>query len=94
MSSDDSTLSTHSDATQAGEQAQKTTVRGGEGQPGPALHDAEKGGGGDSADEADNSREATDAGEKAGEPERDQDGVAIEDGVPIVRLTGPDDPLS
>ncbi|GAA5969102.1 hypothetical protein JCM11641_007470 [Rhodosporidiobolus odoratus] len=26
--------------------------------------------------------------------ERDQDGVSLEDGVPVVRLTGPDDPLS
>ncbi|GAA5925312.1 hypothetical protein JCM3775_006420 [Rhodotorula graminis] len=89
MSSDDSTLSVHSDATQTGEHA---TARGDEGEAGPALRDAEKQGGpkGEGGDEAAKSGGASDAAE----PERDGDGVAMEDGVPIVRLTGPDDPMS
>lgn len=68
------------------------TARGDQGQSGPALRDVEKqeGSKGEGGDEAAKSP----SGGDAAEPERDEDGVAMEEGVPIVRLTGPDDPMS
>ncbi|GAA6032025.1 hypothetical protein JCM8097_003393 [Rhodosporidiobolus ruineniae] len=67
--------------------ADKTTARGLDAVPGPTLQDiAKEAGRGEG-----NGKEAP---QKAEEPERDADGVSIEDGVPIVRMRGPDDPDS
>ncbi|BGP12510.1 hypothetical protein JCM10213v2_000427 [Rhodosporidiobolus nylandii] len=70
--------------------ADKMAARGLDGEPGPALLDVEKSGGGNDqaklAAGADKEREAG--------SERDEDGVMVEDGVPLVRLKGPNDPLS
>ncbi|BGP36464.1 hypothetical protein JCM10449v2_000365 [Rhodotorula kratochvilovae] len=93
MSSPTSTLSGGNEATHAEAQAQKTAAPGEEGQAGPALRDIEKQQS-RSGDEAGVVKGETAAQDKAEEPERDADGVALEDGVPIVRLSGPDDPMS
>lgn len=67
-------------------------ARGADGENGPAKGDVEKGGGDDRG-----ARAGGDGQDEKGEPERierDADGVAVENGVPLLRMTGPDDPLS
>ncbi|GAA5997332.1 MFS transporter [Rhodotorula paludigena] len=76
------------------EQAQpdKLAARGREGEPGPALQDVEKRAGAEEG--GDLSASSPPLQEKPQEVERDEDGVAVEDGVPLIRLRGQDDPLS
>ncbi|GEM06256.1 MFS transporter [Rhodotorula toruloides] len=75
------------------------TARGETGDPGPTLEDIEKRGSGAGPGQrdalpSDGKERAGPAKGTAGTPDRDEDGVAVEDGVPIVRLRDPDDPLS
>lgn len=63
------------------------TARGEDGVVGPAKVDVEKGAG-DGDGDVQGQETSKD------HSERDADGVAVEDGVPLVKLTGPDDPLS
>lgn len=63
------------------------TARAEDGAVGPVKVDVEKGAG-----DSDGDMQGQDVNK---EPvKRDADGVAVEDGVPLVKLTGPDDPLS
>lgn len=78
---------------------EKDTARGEAGAPGPTLEDVEKQGGKEASGRRDvlpsEGKEAAGTANGTATPqERDEDGVAIENGVPIVRLRGPDDPLS
>lgn len=78
---------------------EKEAARGESGEPGSSLQDVEKQGGGEGSGRRDDAPSggkegAEQASGEAKTQERDEDGVAEENGVPIVRLRGPDDPLS
>ncbi|GAA5844999.1 hypothetical protein JCM11251_003177 [Rhodosporidiobolus azoricus] len=64
--------------------------RGQAGEPGPALQKVEK----DVERKVEEGRAVSPGKEALRDDVRDSDGVLLENGVPIVRLTGPDDPDS
>ncbi|GAA6006686.1 hypothetical protein JCM10207_005020 [Rhodosporidiobolus poonsookiae] len=92
MSANSSMATLSSGATRTnGPTDEEIAARGLSGEPGPTLQDVEKDAGLSGVGEEKASSGGT---SKEEAHERDSDGVMLENGVPIVRLTGPDDPVS